>query len=276
MKSAQNHSWQRVSSHNPCPICHKPDWCTVSTDTVSVCCMRVPSDKPASNGGFIHRLGELFDSRPAPAAAQPAKPAPAYMPADKVRNIWSQWAVITDDSQVRDLASALGVSPESLRSIGAGWAWPYDAWAFPMFDGAGEFRGIRLRHMDGSKLAVPRSRQGIFIPDGPPPADEICICEGPTDAAAMLTLGIFAVGRPSCNGGASEITQFCRRHKISRVTIIADNDGPGRAGAQRLAETVPLRTRVATLPAKDAREALRLGATRETVLTCINNATWRN
>ncbi|HEY7329310.1 MAG TPA: DUF3854 domain-containing protein [Gemmataceae bacterium] len=56
--------WQRVSRKNPCPICHKPDWCAVSVDGQLVRCQRVEqgaiktgSDK---NGEafYLHRLGD--------------------------------------------------------------------------------------------------------------------------------------------------------------------------------------------------------------------------
>lgn len=267
------HDWIRVSKNNPCPICRHPDWCTVSTDGVTVCCMRTCSLTPAKNGGYIHRLGDIFNgTKPAP---RPPPPDQTKAPPDKLGGDWAKWCIQTDQRKVDALAGDLGVSALALRLIGAAWAWPYDAWAFPMFDGAAEFRGIRLRDADGHKRAVTGSRQGIFIPDQDPPPDEICITEGPTDAAALLTLGIFALGRPSCSGGGPEITDFCRRHKISRVTIIADNDGPGRRGAEKLADDCRMRARIATLPAKDARESVRLGATRETIETCINNAMWR-
>jgi hypothetical protein len=236
--------------------------------------MRTPSAKSARNGGYIHRFGDLFNSAQAP-AKPPAPPAPSHMPSDKVAAVWTRWGIQTADHQVQPLAQSLGVSLLSLRQIGIAWAWPYDAWAFPMFDGNGEFRGIRLRYDTGEKRAVSGSRQGIFIPDTDIPAEEICICEGPTDTAAMLSLGMFAIGRPSCTGGGPEITAFCRKNGIKRITIIADNDGPGRAGAEKLANTHPMRARIATLPAKDVREFVRLGGTRETIETCINNAVWR-
>ena len=48
--------WHRVTKMNPCGICKKPDWCTVSEDGSAACCMRVESDKLAGNGGHIHKL----------------------------------------------------------------------------------------------------------------------------------------------------------------------------------------------------------------------------
>jgi len=264
--------WRRTSRHNPCPICRKPDWCTVAADGSVACCMRVQSDRPARNGGFLHRLSpDLFGKPIVPAVSAP----PASLPPDRVGSLWARWALDTGDDMVRGLASRLGVTEAACRAIGAAWAWPYDAWAFPMFDGAGEFRGIRLRSDSGDKWALTGSRQGIFLPEAPPPAEEVCVCEGPTDLATLLSIGLWGIGRPSCTGGAPEIADFCRLHGTRRLSILADNDGPGRTGAERLAADVRLRARIVTLPAKDVREAVRRGAGRSTIEACINNAAWR-
>lgn len=45
---------KRVTRSHPCPVCGKPDWCGY-TDTIAIC-MRVPSDRPSKNGGWVHRL----------------------------------------------------------------------------------------------------------------------------------------------------------------------------------------------------------------------------
>lgn len=51
-------STRRVSRHEPCPICGRPDWCLVALNSRYAVCMRVPSDHPAkgNNGGYIHYL----------------------------------------------------------------------------------------------------------------------------------------------------------------------------------------------------------------------------
>ena len=51
--------WHNVSKREPCPICHKPDWCTVSNDGMMCVCRRVESPHPAKSGmGWIHVLVE--------------------------------------------------------------------------------------------------------------------------------------------------------------------------------------------------------------------------
>lgn len=51
-------SFTRVSKNNPCPICGKPDWCAYNS--IVAVCMRIQSDKPSQNGGWVHKLnGEI-------------------------------------------------------------------------------------------------------------------------------------------------------------------------------------------------------------------------
>ena len=46
----------RASRRRPCPICGKPDWCSISADGDIAVCMRKRSDHPARNGGWTHIL----------------------------------------------------------------------------------------------------------------------------------------------------------------------------------------------------------------------------
>jgi hypothetical protein len=52
-------TWHNVSKLEPCPICHKPDWCTLSNDGMMCVCRRVQSPHPAKSGmGWVHVLVE--------------------------------------------------------------------------------------------------------------------------------------------------------------------------------------------------------------------------
>jgi hypothetical protein len=46
----------RVKKGYPCPICGKSDWCGYSEDEKIAICMRIESDYPSKNGGWIHYL----------------------------------------------------------------------------------------------------------------------------------------------------------------------------------------------------------------------------
>ena len=262
-----------MSRGSPCPICRKPDWCTVAADGSAACCMRTESERRLGNGGWLHRLGR--DMLGAPMRMRSAPPAKRrHLSPDSVGNSWVRWAFATSDAQVEDLAERLGVTALSLRSIGACWAWPHEAWGFPMFDGGEEFSGIRLRSDDGEKWALRGSRQGIFLPDMDV-QEETLVVEGPTDAAAAVALGFYVIGRPSCTGGGREIAAFCRRRGVKRLSVLADNDGPGIRGAHALCAQVGVQARVVVLPAKDLREWLRHGATRRAVEACLAAHGWR-
>ena len=256
------HRWVRVSRQNPCPTCRHPDWCGISANGELVCCMRIQSDRPARNGGWIHRLVEpLPQLPPPPAAARDEIDAPALM---------ARWQHDhTTPEQVAGHAADLGVAPDALRRLGMAWAPPHRAWAFPMRNECERTVGIRLRAEDGRKWAVRGSHSGLFIPQGLAGGRPVLICEGPTDTAAALTLGCDAVGRPSCEGNVATLTAWlCRRH-CDEVVILADHDAPGLRGAQKLAAVLPCAHRIAIPPCKDIREWLRLGATHDDVSALI-------
>ena len=265
--------WVRVTRGAPCPICAKPDWCTVAGDGSAACCMRTESDRRLGNGGWLHKLGRDMLGAPIFVPTAPAA-AKRYLSADRVGDAWARWAGTTTDDQVNGLAVSLGVTSLALRALGACWAWPHEAWGFPMFDGSEEFAGMRLRSEEGEKWALRGSRQGIFLPDMKA-TSETLVVEGPTDTAAAVSLGFHAIGRPSCTGGAREIAAFCRRRGVKRLSVLADNDSPGISGARAFCGQAGLPARLVVLPAKDLREWVRNGATRQAVEACLAAHGWR-
>ena len=141
----------------------------------------------------------------------------------------------------------------------------------------GRIIGFRLRTRDGMKSAVNGSRNGLFIPAEIEPAGGLLICEGPTDAAAGLDLGFSAIGRPSCRGALSLLSDYVRLHHPHEVIIFGDGDAPGRQGAMQLAERLLQYCRVVrvVLPpggVKDLREWKRMGATRSDLRAAIVSA----
>ena len=261
--------WVRTNKHRPCPICGKADWCTLSADGSVACCMRIESELHARNGGWVHRLTD------APTAATPKRSAPKLRPVrTDMGGQWSMWLDKMGAGQLASLARRLGVALDSLRRLGAAWADPHKAWAFPMRSPDGDVIGIRLRNVDGEKWAVKGSQQGLFIPDGQVSdmMSELWICEGPTDSAALLSVGIYAVGRPSCAGGHDLVLPLA----VGRdVVILADHDKPkkrpdgttwrpGEDGANRLAAAMFGKVKgikVIHPPfAKDARQWINAGA----------------
>lgn len=182
------------------------------------------------------------------------------------------WRAGTTAEALAAFAASLGLSAASVAAVGAAWAPSHAAWAFPMCDGYGNVVGIRLRNERG-KFAVRGSRQGVFLA-AVPAQKTLFVCEGPTDTAAAVELGLFAVGRPNCCCGGLEIRTYARRHKCDRAVIVSDNDKPGLDGARRVGQELRLPHAIYVPPAKDLREFCRLGGTRNMIDNTLNQTVW--
>ncbi len=264
--------WQRVSRRDPCPVCTKPDWCTLAVDGSAVCCMRIESDKPLRNGGWLHRLVEAAPTRLRRPHVRTVQLTARNAPAGTLSVLAARYRGSVNPRHLQRLAQTLGLSVESLDRLGIGWDGA--SWTFPMVDAGNAVVGIRRRFPDGRKLSVKGGREGLFVPDGLPDTGSLFTCEGPTDTAALLTLGFPAIGRPSCRGGVRLLCEFC---KGRAVVVLGDADEPGRIGAWTLGQALrlySLSVRVIRPPenAKDAREWLRLGATVANVQRAVSAA----
>ena len=243
----ENTTWIRVSKHHPCLICSRPNWCAFSSDGAAALCMRQPSpievDCKGAGIGFIHKL----NAHEAPRLARIARAASTRpKPTLNAAALHSGLLAATSAVQIAECAAGLGVTPDGLRRLGFAWYSEKEAWAIPMRSAEGEIIGLRLRTADGKKWAVAGSHQGLFLADGsfPDLATSLCLVEGPTDCAAMLSLGFHdVVGRPSCSGGHDLVLPLAAGRD---VVIIADRDEPklrpdgttwfpGAEGAERLA-----------------------------------------
>jgi len=91
-------SWRRVTHRESCPVCDHPDWCSVAADGAVAICMRVASDRPTKNGGWLHRLG-AGAARPG-APTTPATTGPALAP------------IARRDAAYRALLDVLGLSDQ--------------------------------------------------------------------------------------------------------------------------------------------------------------------
>lgn len=254
-------SWIRVTRADPCPICHKPDWCCVGTQFVN--CMRIESSKRCINGGFLHSLGDQTKLRPLPPKADKA---PTIDAAAIMRTFPSAPCFI------ERLATGLGVNMTALLALGCAWAAPHNAYAFPMKAATGETIGIRLRDMNGAKWAVKGSRAGLFYAEGE--SRTVLVLEGPTDTAAAMTIGLSAIGRPSCIGGEALVVQLLRRKKAARAVIVSDNDSPGYQGAERLQSTLPVPSVILVPPAKDLRASVKAGLTAQLIESLTSSLIW--
>lgn len=169
--------------------------------------------------------------------------------------------------KVEELSDKLNVKIESLLSLGFTWncclgkfGCEFGAWVNPMRNGKNWVNGIMRRFSDGSKMAL--GNLGLFIPQVEV-QKVVYLPEGASDTATLLTMGFYAIGRPSCNFGGQMIREFVQLNKISRAVIVADNDGikfggrrPGLDGAKKLKSElgIPSVIWMPPNPCKDVRE----------------------
>lgn len=174
---------------------------------------------------------------------------------------------------MRRAADLLGLPVEPLARLGVGWSPVHRATTWPMRDDAGRMIGVRLRcPTTARKWAVTGSRAGlIYDPEllSIEHPRRLWVVEGPTDTAALLSIGLDAVGVPSAGGAADLLDSLARRLRPVSIVIVADGDGPGLAGAERLADALMIVAPVSVIcPAdglKDCRAWIVAGADRATV-----------
>ncbi|QDV44982.1 Zinc-binding domain of primase-helicase [Stieleria neptunia] len=177
------------------------------------------------------------------------------------------------------LANHLALPATELKRLHVGWSWQYNATTWPMRDHDDDVVGVRLRCMNtGRKWSVSGGKAGLFVPSQlPVDIERLFITEGPTDCAAILSIGFDCVGRPSCNGAVAFTTKLIKRLHPSECVIVADDDTnkAGKRGAESLAAslvTVCPSVRIIYPPDghNDARDWVRSGASADDVLSIVN------
>ncbi len=260
-------NWVRVSRSAPCPICGKPDNCEVSRDGGVVWCGRVDEGALRQNAGgqFLHRLGDDRSFVPVVRPSHPTKRL-KRAPTKDWPAIAGRLAHNADEARA-ELAAQLGVSAAALDDLNVGWDPRQRFWSFPERDGDGQIIGINARHADGSKKRLYGGQSGLTYADrwdtglGP-----ILLVEGGSDTAALMTIGLSVVGRPSNTAGVKLLIDLLCDAAIDREIIVigerdekADGRWPGRDGAistaKQLAEELGRTVAWSLCPdgAKDAR-----------------------
>lgn len=183
------------------------------------------------------------------------------------------------------LEDHLNLPVPELKRLRVGWSAQYRATTWPMVDDNEHVIGLRLRCMKtGRKWSVAGGSAGLFLPVGlPVEIDRLFVTEGPTDCAALSSLGFACVGRPSCNGAVAITSKLAKRLHPSEAIIVADDDanGAGKLGAESLAValvTVCPSVRIIYPPAgfNDTRDWVRGGATADDVLAIARAAAVRS
>lgn len=304
--------WKTVSRREPCPVCHKPDWCGTADNGRVVHCMRVESDRPCDGGGWIHFMwNRPLPVRPAPIRRKPLPSRPVVDMEKVMQGFWREF----EERHPKDaegwsaldyLQEDLWLDSDALARLTPGRSDFYKAWCFPMRDGDGKVVGVRLReYVSGRKWSVAGSRDGLFYDPALEAQEstargvrgrELVVCEGATDCAAAYSIGLPCVGRSSCATGLADLKRLCERLKANRITIVTDNDRPkvrpgdplpfaddsapqlflpGLEGAERLARGLGRVYRIVTPPKKDLREWWYAGLTRQTFDMVASAQKWR-
>ncbi len=230
--------WIRVGRKLRCPLCGRPDWCSLAINGTAVLCQRVESGRRIGDAGWLHRI-EDHRVLPISIRNQISTVSPVRRDVD-----WTgfnkQLVLSLDDSNASRLSEHIRISKATLRLMEWGWSQRQSTWTVPMRSADGRIIGIRTRARSGEKRAIKSSASGLFFsPElirSARSAEVLLICEGPTDTAALLDIGIhFVVGRPSCNSGVELIAQLVAQRCFRRVLIVSDSDTPGLRGSSILA-----------------------------------------
>ena len=261
-------SWCRVTRLTPCPACKGTHWCSTTADGELLRCMRciVGAVREHPLGGWIHQL-RAPSSHFVPSPGVAIEPLPDFAPQH------ADARARTTDAELVRFAQALGLDEgggvEALRVLGAA-TWNPRVWCFPMCTARGRIVGLRLRSETGRKWACSGSREGIFLGDRPE-CPLVFVVEGPTSSAAVLSVGLPVIGRPSALQGAAAWRYLRARCHAREVVVIGETDRkpdgrwPGHEGARAAASGLVLvarSVRVAFPPPefKDVRDYVVAGA----------------
>lgn len=195
-----------------------------------------------------------------------------------------------------DIAKDLDLCAADIDRLLVGRSAHYQCWAFPMLDAEAKCVGIRLRRYgSGDKFSVSGSRDGLFYDPELQPLEsaahgirgrELVVVEGATDCIAGYALGLPCVGRSSCGTGGEMLRGLCARLRVTRVTVVADNDPhkmrpdgtawrPGADGAERLAGELGRCCRIVIPPKKDLRDWYGAGLDAKTFWMVAGLQPWR-
>jgi hypothetical protein len=129
----------------------------------------------------------------------------------------------------QELAKSLGVDVEALRRLGVGWTHRH-GWTVPERDATGKVIGINDRRANGAKKRRAGGAMGLtFDPQSwMTSATEpgfVFLVEGASDTAAMMSMGLSVVGRPSNTGGVELLAMLLRSvPKESRIVVVGERD----------------------------------------------------
>jgi len=252
-------NWIPVSKKQPCPICKKTDWCSLSSDGRKVVCPRIRSNVYLKGAGFLHKV-EYNGVDP--------KEKVSIKRRSNMSINWKALSQLYEKKLSYDKGEQLSIELGVAMRYFPPWhvGWDSEAWTIPAYNGDREMVGIQRRFPDGEKLWVSRSKNGLFIPEMKNIWGAIFITEGFSDGIAVSTLGARVIGRPNCQTGVGFIKRFIHINKnVREVVVVSDNDTVGVAGSARLMREISAQVTTSRVIVpedyKDARKWIEAGAT---------------
>lgn len=198
---------------------------------------------------------------------------------DYVDNLALHYYQSMGADRLDEIAKQMVLPTDVLSRMSVGYDCEKSATTWPMVDVGGSVIGIRMRSVrTGRKWSIKGGRAGLFIPDGQHDNPErLYVAEGPTDTAAVLSVGLSVIGRASCGGNGVMERVTVRRIRPAECVIIADPDDAGRHGAMLLATglvTCCRTVRIIEPPEGygDVREWIAYGATADDITAAADAA----
>src|SRR5690606_6224803 len=106
----------------------------------------------------------------------------------------------------------------------------YSSW--PERDARHGTVGIVRRFADATKRHISGGARGLYVPLGWSRAKgPIFLPEGGSDTAAIIGIGLCAIGRPSNTGGVQRLVALLQNHRNRQIIVLGENDRkPSRVG----------------------------------------------
>lgn len=139
------------------------------------------------------------------------------------------------NGKIDELARLLGVSDWALHEMGVGYGsdeWDGRAWwSFPERTGQLRVTGISRRYRNGEKKHMKWSRRSLYIiRDWWKTPGPVLLPEGGSDTAAILTMGLCAIGRPSNTGGVNLLIGLLKSTNRMAIVLAERDQKPERRG----------------------------------------------
>lgn len=217
--------WNAVTRSDHCPVCDGADNCKVSTDGDAVWCGRQSEGSKRTNAGGQH-LHILRDSQDWRQLSNND-----HANGNGKATDYAALAVASaKDAQAEreQLAELLGVSVEPLQSLGIGFGdIGGQCYTVPERNARGRIVGINRRFLDGQKKSV--GSRGLTYADNwdQDPAGPVLLVEGGSDVAALMSMKLSVIGRPSNVGGKEQLVDLIRLEAIPNqrpIIVIGEND----------------------------------------------------